>query len=106
MSTGEIHSRIKFCRFTIQNEKQSGKQPIAAGNQCIENPPVQQALPSCTTAMNQCTLVHLQENDPSLLEQAVNESEAIPRALCYYKKNGVLMRKWSPVYMPPATHIK
>ena len=44
-------------------------------------------------------LVEEQENDPetrSLLQCAVDENEAGTIPVCYYKKSGVLMRKWRP----------
>ena len=74
-------------------------EPKSASNLDSENPPVQQTLLSNTNTITQCTLIQLQENDPSLfgvLEQAVSEA----RAMCYYKKDGILMRKWSPLDMP------
>ena len=78
-------------------------EPKLASNLGSENPPVQQTLPSNTNVMTQSTLIHLQENDPSLSgvrEQAVSETEATARAVCYYKKDGILVRKWSPLDMP------
>ena len=63
-------------------------EPKSASNLGGENPPVQQTLPSNTNAMTQCTLIQLQENDPSLfgvLEQAVSEAEATARAVLLQK---------------------
>ena len=48
-------------------------------------------------------LMVLQKKDPSLSsvwEQLVSEAEAAVTCVCYYTKDGVLMRKWSPLDMP------
>ena len=48
-------------------------------------------------------LMVLQKKDPSLSgvwEQLVSETEAAVTRVCYYTKDGVLMRKWSPLDTP------
>ena len=48
-------------------------------------------------------LMVLQKKDPSLSsvwEQLVSEAEAAVTRVCYYRKDRVLMRKWSPLDMP------
>ena len=45
-------------------------------------------------------LMVLQKKDPSssgVWEQLVSETEASVTRVCYYTKDGVLMRKWSPL---------
>ena len=49
-------------------------------------------------------LMVLQKKDPSLSsvwEQLVSEAEAAVTRVCYYTKDGILIRKWSPQDMPP-----
>ncbi len=49
-------------------------------------------------------LIALQEGDPTLskiLNNVMSESEAAQAAVCYYKLNGVLMRKWRPLDASP-----
>ena len=49
-------------------------------------------------------LIVLQEKDPSLskiLNQVVSGPEAEEAAMCYYKLNGILMRKWRPLDASP-----
>ena len=49
------------------------------------------------------SLISSQESDPTLAgvrERILSESEAAMTRVCYYKKDGMLMRKWSPLDMP------
>ena len=51
--------------------------------------------------MSHSKLVKEQENDPELkdlCERALQEAEEVP--VCFYKQNGVLMRKWRPPDAP------
>ena len=53
--------------------------------------------------MPRSELMVLQKKDPSLSgvwEQLVSEADAAVTRVCYYTKDGVLMRKWSPLDMP------
>ena len=49
------------------------------------------------------TLLEEQQKDPQLIslsERAVSEEEASTVPVCYYRKSGVLMRKWRPSDVP------
>ena len=48
------------------------------------------------------TLNGLQQNDPSLsaaMKHQVSEAEVAVTCVCYYTKDGIVMRKWSPLDM-------
>ena len=52
---------------------------------------------------NTSQLVIEQHNDPEidlLLQEAIDEEEAKHNRVCYYIRNGVLMRKWRPLTTP------
>ncbi len=48
-------------------------------------------------------LIQEQQNDPEiskLIDRALPEKEMSQNPVCYYKKNGILMRKWRPFDVP------
>ena len=52
---------------------------------------------------NTSQLVIEQHNDPEidlLLQEAIDEEEAKHNRVCYYIRNGLLMRKWRPLTTP------
>ena len=73
-------------------------------NQDSESQPQNPSSPCSMGTPAKSSLISSQENDPTLPELEsiiiVSESEARVTHVCYYKKGGVLMRKWSLLDIP------
>ena len=72
-------------------------------SQGSESQPQNPTMPCSIDMTAKSSLISSQESDPTLAgvrERILSESEAAMTRVCYYKKDGMLMRKWSPLDMP------
>ena len=80
-----------FCRLV-------DSEPVSSADEAVQNHGKQDEKSEPVT-LNKTRLLEEQQKDPqliSLCERAVSEEEALTMPVCYYKKSGVLMRKWRP----------
>ena len=86
-----------FCRL-VEDESDSNVDESARKDHSVGNSEKSEPL-----SLNKSELLKEQQTDPqlsSLNERAVSEEEALTVPVCYYKKAGVLMRKWRPADVP------
>lgn len=72
-------------------------------SQGSESQPQNPSMPCSIDMTAKSSLITSQESDPTLAgvrERILSQSEAAMTRVCCYKKDGVLMRKWSPLDMP------
>lgn len=78
-------------------------EPDLLRSQGSESQPQNPSMPCSIDMTAKGSLISSQEHDPTLAgvrERILSESEAAMTRVCYYKKDGVLMRKWSSLDVP------
>ncbi|XP_030835976.1 uncharacterized protein LOC115921856 [Strongylocentrotus purpuratus] len=86
-----------FCRL-VEDESDSNVDESARKDRSVGNSETSEPL-----SLKKSKLLKEQQTDPQLIslnERAVSEEEALTVPVCYYKKAGVLMRKWRPADVP------
>ena len=87
-----------FCRLvddeSESNVNEGAREAQSVGGKTSKSEPM---------SISKSKLLEEQQKDPQLIslsERAVSEEEALTVPVCYYKKAGVLMRKWRPPDVP------